>query len=805
MDTKWNGTEPENGGEVEHFVAAQVRQTIEPETAEETAPKRRGQAAGAVIGFLAFVIGVSLTLGSLGAMAERRLMQRGAEPDWSGDWQNTQEFRDEVSSYLMEFLSLGATGTTGNAWYQTAEAWDVAEAGGWRRQYTEIILKDTAAESRPVEGEEEALTAGEAEGENAYRTGDQNVLYLIMQDGHIRYKNVEADSAKPFRDQSLEGYNFYLTYQDGKASIFKDGVELDVYGDGIYVSGKSPWFIPGYENLQAGEWLDGATVYMAVRKEPARYWFQDSGGGRYYYGRMYQVAQRAEEARTFYIRQLVLLGLGALWLCVWLAFRREKKLADAKIASWTGRLWEEVWVLLALIPLGWLFAADGWQELYWACREIWWGWEPVYMGQLAYGAASFLLSSLPGLIALGWVLYLAFNNRRYNPREQRKSLLRSLFRMARSLLRTLRMKDLERPVEKRLNRDNGLVLALLLLGFTCSLFAAAVALELMMRNHWSVEKWLLLLAGCVVEGALILSIVRTFRHRRLPQDLGRLNRQIESIRAGDLSTPLDLPEDADLRKTAEALNDIQAGMKTALAEQTRSERMKVELISNVSHDLKTPLTSILSYAELLRQEDLPPAAADYARIIDEKAQRLKTMVQDVFEVSKAAADQLPVSMERLDLGKLLRQTLADLDDPIQKSGLTFKTDLPAEPVMIDADGKRLYRVFQNLIDNALRYALEGSRVYLTLKTAERAAETAGLARVSVRNTSRDELPEGVDFTARFVRGDESRTDGGSGLGLSIASSFTEACGGTFQVETVADLFTAVVTFPLAETEQEAER
>ena len=158
-----------------------------------------------------------------------------------------------------------------------------------------------------------------------------------------------------------------------------------------------------------------------------------------------------------------------------------------------------------------------------------------------------------------------------------------------------------------------------------------------------------------------------------------------------------------------------------------------------------------------------------------------------------------MTLERLDLAKLLRQTLADQDDPIQKSGLTFKVDLPPEPVMIDADGKRLYRVFQNLIDNALRYALAGSRVYLTLKTAEGQAET------SVRNTSRDELPEGVDFTARFVRGDGSRTDGGSGLGLSIASSFTEACGGTFRVETVADLFTAVATFPLAETEQEAER
>ncbi|WP_303437566.1 HAMP domain-containing sensor histidine kinase [uncultured Oscillibacter sp.] len=803
MDTKWNGTEPENGGEVEYFVAAQVRQTIEPEAAEGPAPKKRGQTAKAAAGFLAFFLGITLVLGSLGALAERRLMQRGAEPDWSGDWQNTQEFRDEVSSYLMEFLSLGATGTTGNAWYQTAEAWDVAEAGGWRRQYTEIILTDTAAESRPVEEEEEALTAREAEGENAYRTGDQNVLYLIMQDGHIRYKNVEADSAKRFRDQSLEGYNFYLTYQDGKASIFKDGVELDVYGDGIYVSGKSPWFIPGYDNLKAGAWLDGVTVYMAVREEPVRYWFQDSGGGRYYYGRMYQVAQRAEETRTFYIRQLVLLGLGALWLCVWLAFRREKKLADAKIASWTGHLWEEVWVLLALIPLGWLFAADGWQELYWACREIWWGWEPVYLGQLAYGAASFLLSSLPGLIALGWVLYLAVNNRRYNPKEQRKSLLRSLFRGLRNLLCSLRMKDLERPVEKRLARTvtaGTAALALILAALV--LFLAAMLPDIAWYGARGLAFILFLLVLALGVLALLVSSARSLR---LGRDLGRLNRQIESIRAGDLSTPLDLPEDADLRKTAEALNDIQAGMRTALAEQTRSERMKVELISNVSHDLKTPLTSILSYAELLRQEDLPPAAADYARVIDEKAQRLKTMVQDVFEVSKAAADQLPVSMERLDLGKLLRQTLADLDDPIQKSGLTFKTDLPAEPVMIDADGKRLYRVFQNLIDNALRYALEGSRVYLTLKTAERAAETAGLAQVSVRNTSRDELPEGVDFTARFVRGDESRTDGGSGLGLSIASSFTEACGGTFQVETVADLFTAVVTFPLAETEQEAER
>ena len=143
---------------------------------------------------------------------------------------------------------------------------------------------------------------------------------------------------------------------------------------------------------------------------------------------------------------------------------------------------------------------------------------------------------------------------------------------------------------------------------------------------------------------------------------------MEAVRAGNLSAPLKLPEDADLQKTAESLNDIQAGMKAALEEQTRSERMKVELVSNVSHDLTTPLTSILSYAELLRQEEnLPPAAADYAKIIDQKAQRLKTMVEDIFEISRAAADQLPVHLEQLDLAKLLRQTLAELDGPDRKS------------------------------------------------------------------------------------------------------------------------------------------
>ena len=226
MDTKWNGTEPENGGETEYFVAAQVRETMEPEAEgeAEAAPNRRAQAAKAAIGFLAFVIGVSLTLGSLGAMAERLVMQRGALPDWSGDWQDTQEFRDEVSTYLLEFLSLGASGTTGNAWYNTA-----ADTGGWRQQYTEVVVSGTLEEIHPAEA---ATDAEDAEPADAYRAGDKNVLYLIMKDGRIRYKNITENSPRQFQNRSFEGYNFYLIYEDGKASIFKDGAELNVYGDG---------------------------------------------------------------------------------------------------------------------------------------------------------------------------------------------------------------------------------------------------------------------------------------------------------------------------------------------------------------------------------------------------------------------------------------------------------------------------------------------------------------------------------------------------------------------------------------------
>ena len=348
--------------------------------------------------------------------------------------------------------------------------------------------------------------------------------------------------------------------------------------------------------------------------------------------------------------------------------------------------------------------------------------------------------------------------------------------------------ELKYPLQKRLSRMNGFLgLALFVLWLEVLFFLVAQTVELYIPS-WAIWNlfglpWLLAL------GAYAWFL---WRQRKIWQDFGAVAGQLEAVRAGEVESDLALQEDSDLYQMADDLNHIRQGLHQAVEERTRSERMKVELVTNVSHDLKTPLTSIISYTELLAQEPLEPPASEYVQIMGEKAQRLKAMVQDVFEVSKAASGQLPVNLERLDYARLLRQTLADMGQAIDNSGLTLRAAIPEGEVPITADSDRLYRVFQNLIGNALKYSLPGSRVYLNL-TVE-----GGQASASVRNTSAAELKPGADYTARFVRGDESRTDGGSGLGLSIAESFTRACGGELTISTEADLFTAVVTFPISD-------
>lgn len=246
----------------------------------------------------------------------------------------------------------------------------------------------------------------------------------------------------------------------------------------------------------------------------------------------------------------------------------------------------------------------------------------------------------------------------------------------------------------------------------------------------------------------------------------------------------------------QTFDDINKGFNESLEDQMRAERMKIELVTNVSHDLKTPLTSIISYVDLLsKEENLSETASDYVKILVEKSNRLKSIVSDLFDLAKSTSGDITLDLENLDLKKLIEQTLGDMEQDIIASNLQIKTKLPDDAIMIYSDGKKLYRVFQNIIDNALKYSLQGTRVYVGLE------ERDGKAVATIKNTASYEM----DFTAeeilqRFNRGDKSRTSEGSGLGLSIAESFTRICGGDFKVDIDGDLFKVTLLFNMFDTQ-----
>lgn len=249
----------------------------------------------------------------------------------------------------------------------------------------------------------------------------------------------------------------------------------------------------------------------------------------------------------------------------------------------------------------------------------------------------------------------------------------------------------------------------------------------------------------------------------------------------------------DLRGHADELNNLGHAISTAVDERMKSERFKAELITNVSHDLKTPLTSIINYVDLLKKVEISdPKAQGYIEVLDRKSQRLKKLTEDLVEASKASTGNLTVNWERLDFKQLTDQALAECGDRLEAQGLTVVRTLPEEPMWVDADGRHLWRVLDNLLGNCAKYALPGTRVYVELR------EKGGWAVLSVKNISRDALDMPAErLMERFVRGDESRNASGSGLGLSIAQSLTELQHGRFEISIDGDLFKAIVTLPLA--------
>ncbi|MCD8089472.1 MAG: HAMP domain-containing histidine kinase [Clostridiales bacterium] len=273
----------------------------------------------------------------------------------------------------------------------------------------------------------------------------------------------------------------------------------------------------------------------------------------------------------------------------------------------------------------------------------------------------------------------------------------------------------------------------------------------------------------------------------------KIKRGIEEIKSGNTDYKTEGVTIPYLKETAESLNEIGGGLTLSLENALKSERMKTELVTNVSHDLKTPLTSIINFSELLCKEELAPAEAnEYAKIIHEKAKRLKSLTSDLFDMAKLQSGSEEMNFEKIDLCLLVRQTLAEYEADIKASKLEFITDFGNSERFITADGKKLSRAIGNLVENCLKYSLDNTRVYLTV------SEKTGRNCFEIKNISKTRLSVNADeLTERFVRGDSSRSTEGNGLGLAIAKNYTLANKADFNITTDGDLFKVKIAFPPA--------
>lgn len=345
-------------------------------------------------------------------------------------------------------------------------------------------------------------------------------------------------------------------------------------------------------------------------------------------------------------------------------------------------------------------------------------------------------------------------------------------------------------VKKCINLLKQLLLNMPLVWRTGLVLLVISALELLalFLARWDPDNYVILwfLEKCLLIPLILLFVL----------NLRRLEKGAKALAEGNLSYHTETENlFPGVRKSADHLNQIGLGMSRAVEERLKSERMKTELITNVSHDIKTPLTSVINYANLINEErEHPEKVEEYAEVLIRQSDRLKRLLEDLVEASKASTGNLDVDMLPCSASVFLDQIAGEYEEKIRQADLSLVQKLPEKDLIILADGRRMWRLFSNLINNICKYSLPGSRVYLTLE------EQDGKAVFSFKNTSREPLNlSEEELLERFTRGDASRHTEGSGLGLSIAKSMADLQGGNLRLTTDGDLFKAVVEFPIVET------
>ncbi len=330
-----------------------------------------------------------------------------------------------------------------------------------------------------------------------------------------------------------------------------------------------------------------------------------------------------------------------------------------------------------------------------------------------------------------------------------------------------------------LNRSLGIQMFILLIGF----FLAGIGFMVVLIQPVAIIVYIPLV--------LFFGLPALYLFVRRAAYLSRIFVATEAMAEGKLNKEINVEGKSPLAKHAVNLNNLRAGVQLSMTEQAKSERLKTELITNVSHDLRTPLTSIITYTDLLKSAELSVEdRLKYVDVLDKKSQRLKTLIEDLFEVSKMASGNLELNKQRLDLTQLLQQALAEHAEEISTSQLDFRVKLPEDGITAYVDGQRWWRVLDNLIVNAIKYALPGTRVYITLQQIDHRAQFV------VKNVSAYELNEEAEaLFERFKRADASRHTEGSGLGLAISQSIVEMHAGVMKIDIDGDLFKVTVEIP----------
>lgn len=300
--------------------------------------------------------------------------------------------------------------------------------------------------------------------------------------------------------------------------------------------------------------------------------------------------------------------------------------------------------------------------------------------------------------------------------------------------------------------------------------------------------WFFGIPVVILYSVILFFIIRKYVDK-ISEKYSKLREATSKIAEGNLDVKIE--EDLGLFEPFKGdLEKIQCGFKKAVDEEVKSQRMKTDLISNVSHDLKTPLTAIITYADLLKDENLSDEKRkQYIETLDRKAQRLQVLIENLFEVSKATSGNITLNIENIDVVSLMKQTLFELEDKLEEASLLVRKNMPKEKVILPLDSQRTFRIFENLIINITKYAMPNTRVFIDI------IENEDDVAIIMKNMAAEEITFNVDTIAeRFVRGDESRNAEGSGLGLAIAKSFVELQGGTFNISVDGDLFKVKIVF-----------